>query len=96
MTTLEQAAKKHNITLDQARELKSAMYTAWNYIGCEYIETFEGGEYEAIKVHGSVAAMIVELTVDAGRLLNHGDVDWFYRLDADQLKIAEDVYIAQG
>ena len=95
MTTLEQVAKKHNITLNQARKLKSAMHIAWDYIAYEYIELF-GGEYEAIKAHGSSAAMIAESTVDAGRLLEHGDVDWFYNLDADRIKIAEDVYTAQG
>ena len=95
MTTLEQIAKKHNITLVQARKLKSAIHITWDYVAYDYIELF-GGEYEAIKAHGSSAAMIAEATVDAGRLLDHGDVDWFYSLDADRLKIAEDVYTAQG
>ena len=95
MTTLEQVAKKHNITLVQARQLKSAMHIAWDYIAYDYIELF-GGEYEAIKAHGSSAAMIAESTVDADRLREHGDVDWFYNLDADRIKIAEDVYTAQG
>ena len=40
--------------------------------------------------------MIAEATVDADRLRDHGDVDWFYNLDADLLDIAEDVYTAQG
>ena len=48
MTTLHEVAKKHNITLVQARKLKSAMHIAWDYIGYEYVELF-GGEYEAIK-----------------------------------------------
>jgi len=95
MTTLEQVAKKHNITLNQARKLKSAIHITWDYVAYDYIELF-GGEYEAIKVHGSSAAMIAEATVDAGRLLDHGDVEWFYSLDADRLKIAKDVYTAQG
>jgi hypothetical protein len=40
--------------------------------------------------------MIAEATVDADRLREHGDVDWFYNLDADRIKIAEDVYKARG
>ena len=96
MITLEQVAKKHNITLNQARKLKSAMHIAWDYIAYEYIELF-GGEYEAIKAHGSSAAMIAEATVDADRLRDHGDVDWFYNLGYDRLiDIAKDVYTAQG
>jgi len=95
MNTLYEVAKKHNITLNQARQLKSAITLTWDYIAYDYIECF-GGEYEAIKAHGSSAAMIAEATVDADRLRDHGDVDWFYNLDADRLKIAEDVYTAQG
>ena len=95
MTTLLEVAKKHNITLDQARQLKSAIFDTWDYIAYDYIECF-GSEYEAIKAHGSSAAMIAEATVDADRLLDHGDVEWFYSLNADRLKIAEDVYVAQG
>ena len=95
MTTLLEVAKKHNITLNQARQLKSAIFATWDYIAYDYIECF-GGEYEAIKAHGSSAAMIAEATVDADRLLDHGDVEWFYSLDADRLRIAEDVYAAQG
>ena len=72
MTTLEQVAKKHNITLVQARQLKSAIFTTWDYVAYDYIEGF-GGEYEAIKAHGSSAAMIAEATVDADRLRDHGE-----------------------
>ena len=96
MTTLEQVAKKHNITLVQARQLKSAIMLTWDYIAYDYIELF-GGEYEAIKAHGSSAAMIAEATVDADRLRDHGDVGWFYDLGYDRLlDIAKDVYTAQG
>ena len=95
MTTLHEVAKKHNITINQARKLKSAIVIAWDYLEYEYIDLF-GDEDKAIKAHGSAAAMIAEATVDAGRLLEHGDVDWFYCLDDNHLKIAEDVYTAQG
>ena len=95
MTTLHEVAKKHNITLVQARQLKSAITLTWDCVAYDYIDCF-GGEDEAIKAHGSSAAMIAEATVDADRLRDHGDVDWFYNLDADRLKIAEDVYTAQG
>ena len=95
MITLEQVAKKHNITLVQARKLKSAIHITWDYVAYDYIASFTS-EYEAIKAHGSAAAMIAQATVDADRLRDHGDVDWFYNLDADHLKIAEDVYNSQG
>ena len=96
MSTLEEVAKKHNITLVQARKLKSAMHITWDYVAYDYIECF-GGEYEATKAHGSSAAMIAEATVDADRLRDHGDVDWFYDLGYDRLiEIAKDVYTAQG
>ena len=95
MTTLEQVAKKHNITLAQARQLKSAIHSTWDYIGYDYVECF-GSEYEAIEAHGSEAAMVAEATVDAGRLREHGEVDWFYDLDADRLQIAEEVYSSRS
>ena len=95
MTQLEQTAKKHNLTLEQARQLKSAICQTWDYIGYDYIECFSS-EYEAIKAHGSEGAMVAEATVDADRLRMHGDMDWFYSLDADRLKIAEDIYTARG
>ena len=96
MSTLEQVAKKHNITLNQVRKLKSAIVITWDYLEYEYIDLF-GGEDKAIKAHGSRAAMIAEATVDADRLRDHGDVDWFYDLGYDRLiDIAKDAYTAQG
>ena len=94
MTTLHEVAKKHNITLVQARKLKSAMAITWDYLEYEYIDLF-GDEDKAIKAHGSRAAMIAEATVDADRLLNHGDVGWFYNLEGNRLQIAEEVYKAR-
>ena len=95
MTQLEKTAKKHNLTLEQAAQLKSVIEQTWNYIAYDYLECFSS-EYEAIKAHGSEAAMIAEATVDAHRLREHGDVDWFYNLDADRLQIAEDVWAARS
>ena len=95
MTTLEQVAKKHDLTLEQAAQLKSVIEQTWNYIAYDYLECFSS-EYEAIKAHGSEAAMIAEATVDAHRLREHGDVDWFYNLGADKLQIAEDVWAARS
>jgi hypothetical protein len=94
MTQLEQIAKKYNLTFEQAMQLKSVIQETWEYIGYEYIELF-GGEYEAIKAHGSRAAMIAEATVDADRLRNHGDVNWFYDLEGNRLQIAEEIYEAR-
>jgi hypothetical protein len=93
MITLAQVAKKHNITLEQAKQLKSVICTTWDYIGYDYVECFPS-ELAAIKAHGSEAAMVAEATVDADRLRSHGDVDWFYNLEGNLLKIAEEVYSA--
>ena len=95
MTTLEQVAKKYNITLEQAMQLKSVICTTWDYIGYDYVECFPS-ELEAIRAHGSEAAMVAEATVDADRLRSHGDVDWFYNLEGDRLKIAEEIYTARA
>ena len=94
MTQLEQVAKKYNLTIQQALQLKSVIQQTWEYIGYDYVECFES-EYAAIKAHGSEAAMIAEATVDADRLRSHGDIDWFYDLEGDRLKIAEDIYAAR-
>ncbi len=94
MSTLQQTADKYNLTLEQATSLKFAICETWDYIGYDYIDCF-GSEREAIKAHGSEAAMIAEATVDADRLRQHGDVDWFYALDGDIIKIAEDVWSAR-
>ena len=95
MTQLEQIAEKHNLTLEQATQLKSVIQETWEYVGYDFMECC-GGEDEALNIFDSYAQMVAEATVDAGRLQNHGDVDWFYSLKADQLKIAEDIYAARA
>ena len=94
MSELAQTAKKHNLTLEQAMQLKSVIQQTWEYIGYDFVECC-GGEDEALKIFNSHAHMIAEATVDADRLRNHGDVDWFYNLEGNLLKIAEDVYAAR-
>ena len=94
MTQLEQIAKKYNLTFEQAMQLKSAIQETWEYIGYEFIECC-GGEGEALQIFGSYPKMIAEATVDADRLLNHGDVGWFYNLEGNRLQIAEEVYKAR-
>jgi hypothetical protein len=54
-----------------------------------------GGEDEALQIFGSYPKMIAEATVDADRLRIHGDVDWFYNLEGNRLKIAEEIYEAR-
>ena len=95
MTQLEQIAKKHNLTLEQATQLKSVICETWEYVGYDFIECC-GGEDEALNIFDSYAQMVAEATVDADRLRHHGDVGWFYSLDADKLKIAEDIYAARA
>ena len=95
--SLEQVAKKNGMTLEQAKELKQAMCNTWDYIGYDFIECC-GGEDEAMKLFGSYAAMIAEATVDADRLrsLSGRDVEWFYSMKGDIMKIAEEVYSTPG
>ena len=95
MTQLEQTAKKHNLTLEQATQLKGVMANTWEYVGYDFMECC-GGEDEALNIFDSYAQMVAEATVDADRLRQHGDVDWFYNLDGDILKIAEEVYAARA
>ena len=95
MLTLEQAARNHGLTLEQAKTLKSAICNTWDYIGYDYISCFDS-ERQAINEHGGEAAMIAEATVDAHRLQQHGDFEWFYDLEGNIIKIAEDVWSSRG
>ena len=94
MTQLEQIAKKYNLTFGQAMQLKSVIQETWEYIGYEFMECC-GGEDAALQIFGSYPKMIAEATVDADRLRNHGDVDWFYDLEGNRLQIAEEIYEAR-
>jgi hypothetical protein len=94
MTQLEQIAKKYNLTFEQAMQLKSVIQQTWEYIGYDFMECC-GGEDEALQIFGSYPKMIAEATVDADRLRIHGDVDWFYNLEGNRLKIAEEIYEAR-
>ena len=95
MTQLEQTAAKHNLTPEQAMQLKSAIQQTWEYVGYDFMECC-GGEDEALNIFDSYAQMVAEATVDAGRLRDQGDVEWFYNLEGDLLKIAEDIYTARS
>jgi hypothetical protein len=94
MTQLEQAAKKYNLTFEQAMQLKSVIQQTWEYVGYDFMECC-GGEDEALNIFGSFSKMVAEATVDADRLRSHGDVDWFYNLEGNLLEIAEEVYSAR-
>ena len=95
MTQLEQTAKKHNLTIEQATQLKSVIQQTWEYVGYDYVECC-GGEDEALNIFETYAAMVAEATVDADRLRMHVNVDWFYNLDTNHLKVAEDIYSARA
>ena len=94
--TLEQVATRYGMTVDQAKQLKGAICNTWDYVGYDFMECC-GGEAEALDIFDSYAQMVAEATVDAGRLRQHGgDIDWFYALDGDILKIAEEVWESKG
>jgi len=81
MTTFKQVADKFGVEEAQVEELKWAMDGTWGTIGYDYLEMF-GSEREAIKAHGSEAAMVAEATLDASRLKTynpHEDLSWVYR-----------------
>jgi hypothetical protein len=73
---------KHGITLDQIRELRSAMQFTWSSIAYDIAECFEGGEEELYEAYNDEAAMIAENTLDADRVVTFNtdlDLKWVYR-----------------
>ena len=90
---LQQIADHYGLTLKHVQQLKWAMVDEWSDIGYDYLSLFES-ERAAILLHGSEAAMIAEATVDADRLRRHGDMGWFYDLEGDIIKLAEEVWAA--
>ena len=83
MTTYEEVAKKFEITVDQAHQLKNAMETTWDMIGWDFVSCFPGGEAEAYEVYGSESAMVAEATIAADRInsCNPGvDLDWVSKM----------------
>ena len=93
-TNIKDIANKYSITEEKARDLKRAIDNTWDYVGYDFMECC-GGEDEALKIFDSYAQMVAEATVDADRLRQHGDVEWFYKMPGDILKIAEEVYTAR-
>jgi len=82
--TEQEVADKFNITLEQVSQLRNAMSRTWSQCCYDYIDCFEGGEPEALRSHGSEAAMIAECTLDADRVTTFcpdEDLTWVYRLD---------------
>ncbi len=81
MATFKQVADKFGVEEAQVEELKWAMQDTWGTIGYDYLEAF-GSEREAIKAHGSEAAMVAEATLDADRITTFNpnqDLSWVYR-----------------
>ena len=81
MPTFQEVAEKFGVEEAQVKELKWAMADTWGYIGSDYLATFRS-EREAIKAHGSEAAMVAEATLDADRITTFNpnqDLSWVYR-----------------
>ena len=95
MNEYTQIANTYGITPEQVKDLKWAMLNTWGEICHDYLDLF-GSEREAIKAHGSEAAMISEATIDADRIKMHGDKDltWFYKIPAGikRLKLGKEVW----
>ena len=76
---------KHGITLDQIKDLRSAMHRTWDQIYGDVVDCFEGGEDEMYKLYKDEAEMIAENTLDADRVTTFNtdmDLSWVYK-DAD-------------
>jgi len=58
---------KHGITIDQIKELRSAMHRTWGQIVYDLVECF-GSEMEMEEAYDDEAAMIAENTLDADRV----------------------------
>ena len=99
MATYQDIATKYGITPEQVRELKWAMADTWGTICYDYLACFNS-EREAIKAHGSEAAMVSEATIDADRIKMYGNTDltWFYALPAgmSRLELGEEAWTAQA
>lgn len=73
--TLEEVAKKFNITPKQVKDLRVGMATTWNYISYDCLE-FAG-------MYNSESEMVAEMTLDAGRLEEYSrigglETDWSF------------------
>jgi hypothetical protein len=62
---------KHGITVDQIKQLKSAMLRTWEVIQYDLIQCFEGGSDEMYSVFDDEASMIAENTLDAGHVTTY-------------------------
>tara|TARA_Y100000310_G_scaffold189647_2_gene189615 strand:+ start:110 stop:448 length:339 start_codon:yes stop_codon:yes gene_type:complete len=72
---------KHGITVDQIRELASAMRYTWSSIAYDIAECFDGGEDELYGAYADEAEMIAENTLDADRVVTFcpdRDLKWVY------------------
>ena len=83
MATLEEVAKKFNVTTDQVKQLKQGMTTTWSFISYD--------AYEFAHCYSSETEMITEMTLDAGRLEEYSriggmEVDWSF-LDTKELDV---------
>ncbi len=104
MATYEEVANKFGITLDQAHTLYHAMAKTWDQISGDWVDCFEGGEREALKVYGSWSAMVAEATIDAGRINTYNpgtDLTWVTKMPdgtwrTNAMVLAEAVWDARG
>ena len=85
MPTMEEVAKKFDITLEQVSQLRNVMSRTWGAIYGDWMDCFEGGESEAYELfENNEAAMVAEATLDADRVTTfcpEEDLGWVYRLE---------------
>ncbi len=85
MATIEEVAKKFNVTPEQVSTLRSAMSRTWSQVFYDYMDCFEGGEAEAYELFDNdEAALVAEATLDADRVTTFcpdEDLKWVYRLE---------------
>jgi hypothetical protein len=85
MATQQEVATKFNVTLEQVKELKSAMSDTWSAVYYDLVDSFEGGAREMYKLYGNKeASLVAENTLDADRVTSFCpdmDLDWVYKLE---------------
>ena len=83
MATIEEVAKKFNVTPEQVSTLRSAMSRTWSQVCYDFMDCFEGGEAEAYELFDNdEAALVAEATLDADRVptfCSDVDLNWVYR-----------------
>ena len=104
MRTIQEVAKKFDITPGQASQLYNAMSITWGTIYSDIMNCFEGGEDEAYSAYSDEAEMVAENTLDADRVTTFcpdQDLKWVYRLEdssyrMDIMEMGEAIWRTHG